>query len=235
MATTNDPTCYLWSEGAYIKVQSPYDAAFVQLARSYGGHWDRGARVWCIPRNVLVSEPLPQLATVCRRFYAVVKQEKPGSTAATAPAAPQSAGHVGAVGATLEVTATITRAIDLGEGRFGPARLYVLHTADGHMLVWRSTSMIDQNAMRSGEVVKLRGTVKQHDLYKGAAQTVLTRCKVQARAQNAATYEHMFGVRAPAAAQLDRAVPEHVVPEESGEFETSNAPSAPSLVEEVGF
>lgn len=71
---------------------------------------------------------------------------------------------------------------------YGWETVYVYKFADedGNMLVWKTTSSLgywdendDWNVVDPGENIKLRGTVKQHNVYNGIKQTVLNRCIVK--------------------------------------------------------
>ena len=55
---------------------------------------------------------------------------------------------------------------------YGWTHLYKFVTTDGNTLVWYASRCID------GEPKKITGTVKDHKMYDGEKQTVLTRCKV---------------------------------------------------------
>lgn len=64
--------------------------------------------------------------------------------------------------------------------------IYKFADEDGNMLVWKTTSSLgywdendDWNVVDPGENIKLRGTVKQHNVYNGIKQTVLNRCIVK--------------------------------------------------------
>lgn len=63
--------------------------------------------------------------------------------------------------------------------------IYKFIDEDGNLLVWKTTAVFgywdeneDWNCYEPGDTLKLRGTVKAHDEYRGTKQTVLNRCKV---------------------------------------------------------
>lgn len=58
---------------------------------------------------------------------------------------------------------------------YGTTMVYTFETDDGHQLVWKTGSWLEQEI---GSEVTLKGTVKAHTEYKGIKQTELTRCKV---------------------------------------------------------
>lgn len=64
--------------------------------------------------------------------------------------------------------------------------IYKFADEDDNMLVWKTTNSLgywdendDWNVIDPGERIKLRGTVKQHNVYNGIKQTVLNRCTVK--------------------------------------------------------
>jgi len=81
--------------------------------------------------------------------------------------------HIGAVGdkVTVDVTVTAIREID---GDYGLTSV-VNMLSDDNALVWFASGATVLEAEKS---YHLKGTVKKHDTYNGAKQTVLTRCKV---------------------------------------------------------
>lgn len=63
--------------------------------------------------------------------------------------------------------------------------IYTMEDANGNVLVWKTTSLLDFaikdgkeiDFIRTGDLMRIKGTVKEHSEYKGAKQTVLARCK----------------------------------------------------------
>lgn len=63
--------------------------------------------------------------------------------------------------------------------------IYTMEDANGNTLVWKTTSLLDVpvkngeeiDFIRTGDMMRIKGTVKEHSEYKGAKQTVLARCK----------------------------------------------------------
>jgi ribosomal protein L31 len=62
----------------------------------------------------------------------------------------------------------------LGHGPFGPSYLHLLKDSNGNVFSWITTVKLE---LAEGARVKLDATVKQHKLYNGVKQTVLTRAK----------------------------------------------------------
>lgn len=68
----------------------------------------------------------------------------------------------------------LDRIIYLGQGSFGPSYLHLMKDTDGNVFSWITGNKLEK---AEGETVYLDGTVKQHKLYNGVKQTVLTRAK----------------------------------------------------------
>lgn len=78
---------------------------------------------------------------------------------------------IGNIGERIEVDVTVTRAIEL-DGRFGKSTMHIMEDKDKNVYVWTTASKNwSINSTR-----KIRGTVKDHRVYKNTKQTLLTRC-----------------------------------------------------------
>ena len=63
--------------------------------------------------------------------------------------------------------------------------IYTMEDANGNILVWKTTSLLDVTIkngedldfIRVGDLLRIKGTVKEHSEYKGDKQTALARCK----------------------------------------------------------
>jgi hypothetical protein len=81
--------------------------------------------------------------------------------------------YQGIVGERLDLTVTLTRVIDLGENQYGStSRIYCFIDANENCYSWTTGVSKDWIVNDS---LKLRGTVKQHDIVKGVKYTMLTR------------------------------------------------------------
>jgi hypothetical protein len=69
----------------------------------------------------------------------------------------------------------LEKIIYLGSGAFGPSYLHLMKDGDGNVFSWITGNKIEK---AEGETVKLDGTIKEHKLYNGTKQTVLTRAKM---------------------------------------------------------
>jgi hypothetical protein len=68
----------------------------------------------------------------------------------------------------------IEKIIYLGFGSFGPSYLHLMKDDSGNVFSWITGNKIEK---AEGETVRLDGSVKEHKLYNGIKQTVLTRAK----------------------------------------------------------
>lgn len=82
--------------------------------------------------------------------------------------------HQGTVGAKITFTGTIT-GVRFIEGTYGTTTLLTFTDAAGNVFKWFASGEKDEEI---GTTVTVTGTVKKHDTYRDAAQTVLTRCKI---------------------------------------------------------
>lgn len=91
-------------------------------------------------------------------------------------------GHWGEVGKRAEVTVTVEKIIVI-EGDYGTSFLCIMKSAEGHALKSFSTGAFVDTAIeaeKTGDAVKVKATVKKHDTYEGAPQTIVTRVAVVA-------------------------------------------------------
>lgn len=84
--------------------------------------------------------------------------------------------YFGEIGKRYDVAGTVDR-IHYIEGEYGVTTLVVFTDADGRRFKWFASG---SKEFKVGESVTMKGTVKAHEEYKGAKETVLTRCKVAA-------------------------------------------------------
>lgn len=84
---------------------------------------------------------------------------------------PSSSKHIGSVGERLELKLTVIKVIKLDD-HYGSKTFHVFTTPEGDIATWATTV----KSYEVGEEHILRGTVLAHDIYKGEAQTRLTRC-----------------------------------------------------------
>lgn len=89
-------------------------------------------------------------------------------------------GWVGTVGERLEMKLTLSWINQWEQARYCGydtefVFLYQFKDDEGNVLIWKTTNYVEAKV---GDKLLVKGTIKQHDEYKGVKQTVLTRCKV---------------------------------------------------------
>jgi hypothetical protein len=111
------------------------------------------------------------IVTAYQRASAKVRE-----TAARA-AMPLAETYVGVVGKRQSFGAVTLDFVAGYETAYGYTTILKFRTDDGACLVWKASSTSISRA-DSGKKFALTGTVKEHGEYKGAKQTIVTRCKV---------------------------------------------------------
>lgn len=114
------------------------------------------------------EKKLPLAASIVRAFTRAAELETERQLSARSR-------HVGQVGARVELTLTLSKAIPYG-GAF-PGTIYVFHDVDGNSFSWSTSS----GYMGSGDVgrtFRFKTTIKEHGEYKGTKTTSLARVKI---------------------------------------------------------
>ena len=120
-------------------------------------------------------------ASIITAYQRAVARERERARRA---ALPQVDAHVGTVG--KRETFAVTLDFVTGyETAYGYTTVCKFRTAEGACVVWKATST-DLARGDVGKVYALTGTVKKHDEYKGAKQTIVTRCAIAPAADMAA-------------------------------------------------
>lgn len=102
----------------------------------------------------------------------------------------EDGGWVGGIKERRDFDLTLIRVHEYERPAYGygyeTARVYVLADDDGNCIVWKTTCWLDcgegdgYTQAVPGDRVRMKGTVKAHDEYRGVRQTVVTRPKVEA-------------------------------------------------------
>jgi hypothetical protein len=79
--------------------------------------------------------------------------------------------HFGTVGKREVFVLTVIRVFHT-EGLYGTTHIHMMKDAEGNVAKWFSSS----ESLDAGKTYSVKGTVKKHDEYQGAKQTILTRC-----------------------------------------------------------
>ncbi len=84
--------------------------------------------------------------------------------------------HLGTVGGKITADVTI-KSLRSVEGRYGTTDVVGMIDANGNVLTWFSTGAGSRN-IEVGNKFRMTGTVKQHTVYNGVNQTLVTRAKL---------------------------------------------------------
>jgi hypothetical protein len=135
--------------------QSVYNQNLVAIFRA-------GIRLWK-HEGLAASAFAGYLREQARLAEVKVRQARPAST------------FLGNVGERHMVEAEVTSCRDMGEGAYGPTTLLKFVTPGGKVLSWFASG---EWHLEPGETVRLVGTVKKLEEYRGEQQTQLTRCRI---------------------------------------------------------
>lgn len=105
-------------------------------------------------------------------YKKIIKRIEDAKAAAEAA---EKSNYYGNVGDKVDINGTINRAGHY-ETQFGTVVIYKIIDTDGNIFVWKTTSYVD---IENDSFVNVRGTVKDHNEFRGEKQTVLTRCKIR--------------------------------------------------------
>lgn len=83
---------------------------------------------------------------------------------------------IGTIGERREFNLTVTSTVPL-ETNFGHSTMHIMEDEAGNQFVWTTAS----KNWGVGTYHEIRGTIKDHRTYKGAKQTILTRCNERAK------------------------------------------------------
>ena len=82
--------------------------------------------------------------------------------------------HIGQIGDRIEIDAICTRAV-INQGQFGISYFFVFTTDEGNIFTWSTST----RSLEEGQRYHIRGTLKEHTVFRNNCQNVLTRCKVE--------------------------------------------------------
>jgi hypothetical protein len=119
-----------------------------------------------------IGYTVSMVATYNRHIQKVVERERRKSAHA---AEVEASDYIGEVGERIEVVSPAkVETVTYWENQFGTTIRYKIVDADGNVLMWDSSTYIDQDR----EVKSIKGTVKKLDTFNNVKQTWLTRCRV---------------------------------------------------------
>lgn len=133
---------------------------------------------WYIVSTDIVPNPLPTGITAVQLPWELVGNSdgnlKPESVViqAVEPLLYDASPSVfqGTIGERLDRIVTVMRAIEL-DGNFGSSIMHIMEDEAQNVYVWTTSA----RSWSEGAVKHIRGTVKEHKIYKNVQQTILTR------------------------------------------------------------
>lgn len=84
-------------------------------------------------------------------------------------------GYYGQIGDKFELELRCVKSFDF-ETKFGTMFIWKFVDAENHIFVWKTGNYIEN--IDEQPVLKVKGTIKDHNEYHGEQQTVITRCKI---------------------------------------------------------
>lgn len=81
--------------------------------------------------------------------------------------------HIGQIGERLDLTLTVQRTF-VFDGAYGKSTMHIMKDDRGNEFIWTTGA----KTLVVGETYTMRATVKDHKIYKGVNQTILTRCAI---------------------------------------------------------
>lgn len=152
-------------ENEYLK----YDCRF-----RYAVPWG-----WYLPSDIELPEDLPENLAPIKLHWTTVggcdgklystERVKDGVQNTLYPEV--KGNYVGEIGERLDLTLYVSKAIPL-ENNYGHSTLHVMEDEAGNTYIWTTAS----KNWAAGTFHTLRGTIKEHKIYQGVAQNILTRC-----------------------------------------------------------
>jgi hypothetical protein len=143
----------------YVATLDPAQSVYNQNLQAI---FRAGIRLWK-HEGLAASAFAGYLREQARLAEVKVRQARPAST------------FLGNVGERHTVEAEVTSCRDMGEGQYGPTTLLKFVTPGGKVLSWFASG---EWHLEPGTTVRLVGTVKKLEEYRGERQTQLTRCRI---------------------------------------------------------
>lgn len=110
-----------------------------------------------------------------RHLGYIKKQNEKAAEIAARKAIEQASQYVGEIKDKLTVEASNFTCITTLYSQYGETYVYKWNDENNNIFVWYASNPVEEPE----KVVRVKGTVKDHSEYRGAKQTILTRCKVE--------------------------------------------------------
>lgn len=137
---------------------------------------------WYFPSNMDLPNPLPNGVEPVRLLWENVcnltgddlgPKEIIEQAVGTLLYEPSNSQFVGEVEDKIVITITVKKKTSFS-GPYGPTNLFIMEDLEDNIYTWFTTT----NPIQEGQSYILRGSVKDHKIYKNEKQTVLSRCRV---------------------------------------------------------
>lgn len=173
-----------WLEkNPWTEKDDAYIQAVIVWAKSLGGENDYLYNIGVIARAEDITRKTYRLAASM-----IVAYQKANENESKQREAVAISRHFGTVGKRETFILTLEKVLPLASD-YGVTHLHVFHDAAGNRAVWFGSNPLGIivtsetmgaafHAVSDGETVKVKATVKAHEIRKGIAQTILTRCKL---------------------------------------------------------
>lgn len=149
---------------------------FKENGARYTRYWG-----WGFGSTVMIPDILPAGITPVRLDWSLVgngDELKPESQVKDAVESilydEDPSQYVGEIGDKIERVLTVKNAISLN-GFYGESMMHIMVDEDQNVFVWTTAS----RTLQVGMSYTVKGTVKEHKMYKHTKQTILTRCRCQ--------------------------------------------------------
>ena len=86
---------------------------------------------------------------------------------------PSNSEFIGSVGDRIDIEVSVVKAVT-SEGYYGRSTFHLFQDANENLYTWNTAA----KSLTVGNTYTIRGTIKSHEIYKGAKQTQLTRCAI---------------------------------------------------------
>jgi len=113
-------------------------------------------------------------ASIVSSFTRHIEKEIEKEMKATSKKQELISNYIGTIGEKIQTELTYINSFSF-ETQWGSGHIHKFLDTEGNVFIWKSSNPV---RVDQGQLVKIKGTIKDHAEYAGAKQTVLTRCKI---------------------------------------------------------
>ena len=136
---------------------------------------------WYLPSDIEMPSPLPVDISPIKLLWEQVstnnqlnKEEEIEEFVNTLIYDESPSEFIGEIGNRIDVELTCDKAMPI-MSNYGTNYFHTFHDKDGNVYVWSTTAKL----LEVNSIYRVRGTIKQHSVYKNVKQNILTRCKCE--------------------------------------------------------